>query len=292
MKILITGAHGFLGKSLIENFIQRNSLMYQNPQIYGYGEQLEIISKSRQQLDLTDKKQVDEFFASNTVDVVLNTSALGGKRKIVDSPDIVYDNILMFENLLRHRDKFMFMINFGTGAELDRDEYFEEAIEDVVINKLPKDYYGFSKNIMAKRIIHLNSNVHNFRIFSVFGELETPDRFIKANIFNYKDKKPMVIHQNRYFDFFYIQDIIQVICYYIDNYTNELPKTLNMSYKNKVSLLDVANIINTLGPHQVPIVVEKDPMGPSYTGSSKLLSSLDINFLGLESGIKQMYLNL
>lgn len=291
MKILITGAHGFLGSSLVNYFERLNSLIHQNPQLYGY-EQLKIVPLSRKELDLTDKHQVDAYFNTNQVDIILNTSALGGKRKITDTPDIVYQNILMFENLARHNDKFKFMINFGTGAELDRDKGFDTAIENEVINRVPLDYYGFSKNIIAKRIIDLNTNIHNFRIFNVFSELETIDRFIKSNILNYKNREPIIIHQDRYFDFFWMRDIIQVIYFYIQNYTNSLPKTLNMVYKDKKTLSDVASFINTLGSHKVPIDIITNTFGSSYTGDSTQLDALGIKFLGLEVGIKEMYLNL
>ena len=287
VKILITGAHGFLGSSLVSYFERFNLLAYQNPQLYP--QHLEIIPLSRKELDLTNKDQVNEFFKSNKVDIVLNTSALGGKRKIIDLKDIVYDNILMFENLARHNDKFKFMINFGTGAELDREQGFNSVSEGEVINRLPLDYYGFSKNIIAKRIIDLNTNIHNFRIFNVFSELETSDRFIKSNILNYNKKEPIIIHQNKYFDFFWMHDIIQVIYYYIQNYSKKLPKTLNMVYKDKKTLLDVASFINTLGPYKVPINILNDNLDSAYTGDSNQIDSLEINFLGLKQGIKEVY---
>jgi|688.fasta_scaffold36867_5 UDP-glucose 4-epimerase len=287
MNILITGAKGFLGSSLVSYFEHFNKLIYQNPQIYD-GE-LKIIALGRNELDLTDKVQVDSFFKNNNIDVVLNTSALGGKRRITDYPNVVYENILIFENLVQNKDRFKFMINFGSGAELDRDTGFDSALENEVINRVPLDYYGFSKNIIAKRIIDLDSNIHNFRIFNVFSELETPDRFIKSAILNYKNSTPITIHQNRYFDFFWVYDIIQVIHFYIQNYHQHLPKTLNMVYKNKLTLVDVANFINSLNDTKVPINVINDLLGSSYTGNSDLINSLGINFYGLEFGIKETY---
>jgi len=287
IKVLITGAHGFLGSSLVSYFERFNLFAYQNPQLYP--QHLEIIPLSRKELDLTNKNQVDEFFKSNKIDIVLNTSALGGKRKIIDKQDIVYDNILMFENLARHNDKFKFMVNFGTGAELDREQGFSNVSEEEVINRLPLDYYGFSKNIIAKRIIDLNTNIHNFRIFNVFSESEISDRFIKSNILNYNKKEPIIINQNKYFDFFWIYDIIQVINHYIQNYNENLPKTLNMVYKNKKTLYDVASFINTLDLHEVPINIIDNNPGPAYTGNSNQIDLLGINFVGLETGIKEVY---
>lgn len=293
MKVLITGANGFLGRSLVDYFERFNTLIYQNKQIYGFDSQLEIIGLSRRELDLLDRKKVDGFFSTNNIDVVLNTAALGGKRLIQDDASVVYENLLIFENLCRNRGKFGFMLNFGSGAELDRDVlHLYENAETDVLTKVPDDYYGLSKNIIAKRIIELNTNIHNFRIFNVFSELETVDRFIKSCVTNYKNEKPIIIHQDRYFDFFFMQDLLQVIYHYINNYNNTLPKTLNIVYNNKYLLSDIANKINKLSNYSVPITIVDPTQGPSYIGSGALLSTLGINFLGLDSGLREMFIRL
>jgi hypothetical protein len=62
-----------------------------------------------------------------------------------------------------------------------------------------------------------------------------------------------------------------------------------MVYKNKLTLVDVANFINSLNDTKVPINVINDLLGSSYTGNSDLINSLGINFYGLEFGIKETY---
>jgi len=54
MKILITGANGYIGKCLIRDLSE-----------------YDVIAKSRQELDIYNKEQVDSFFTNNEVDYVI-----------------------------------------------------------------------------------------------------------------------------------------------------------------------------------------------------------------------------
>ena len=110
------------------------------------------------------------------------------------------------------------MINFGTSAEFDNTKYIDQFAEHdfILHNSIPKDYYGFSKYIITRRIDHINNNIINLRVFNVFGEFEAPDRMIKNNINNYIACKPLEIHRNRYMDFFGANDLYKVIDYIIN----------------------------------------------------------------------------
>ena len=70
MNILITGANGFLGKHLNEHYSSKDH---------------KIFSLGRQQLDITDKNDVDEFFKNNHIDIVLHTAINGGTRRDQDT---------------------------------------------------------------------------------------------------------------------------------------------------------------------------------------------------------------
>jgi hypothetical protein len=65
---------------------------------------------------------------------------------------------------------------------------------------------------------------------------------------------------------------------------------INMCYKNKLSLLDIANLICYTIDSEVPIIIE-DPLvtGPTYTGDSTRLYELGLEFFGMEEGIKEVY---
>jgi UDP-glucose 4-epimerase len=253
-KILITGSNGYIAK----RFIEYGSFQYN----------IEIIN--RDVLDLTNSKSTDIFLKNKEFDAVLHFASVGGHRLIGDKRENVFENLIMFENLRKHKNKFNKFISFGSGAE-------------IFYHQTP---YGLSKKIINE-LIKNESNFFNLRIFAVFDEFELNSRFIKTNIIKNIKKEPMIIHQNKLFDFFYMEDLLNVINYYI-NSTEKLIKVFDCCYKNKFTLHDIANKINSLNSSFAsPIIVENHFIGDPYTGNYTKLPS--INYIGLKNGIKKTY---
>jgi GDP-L-fucose synthase len=278
VKILITGANGFLGKHFKEH--------YSN-------EEHKVFSFGRQQLDVTDSKAVEEFFRNNHVDIVLHTAVKGGRRDQLDTLDDFIDNMLMFRNLSKYSGQYGLMINFGSGAEFDRSRQIQNAEEDEIYERWPSDYYGQSKNLITREI-NKHSNIINLRLFGCFGLHEKKNRMIKGNILKTEQDKDIVIYQNKMMDFFYIKDLCKVVDYIIKDPENFPYKDLNMCYKEKTDLEAVSKIIvnNSLYKKSIRVIIEKDGMGNSYSGCSDKLLSLGVDFIGLESGIAEVYKNL
>ena len=198
MKILITGANGFIGRNLA------TALELEH----------EVTKLTRQTVDLTDKVAVDRFFINKEFDVVLHCAMVGGRRYITDDPKVTYKNIAMFYNLLAHQHQFKKLINFGSGAEIDRSNNVD-LVNFYYKDAYPSDYYGMSKNIIA-RLIENQDKCFSIRLFNVFGNDEESARFIKANIQRYIDKETIIIHQDKLMDFFYIDDLTTLIKFYLD----------------------------------------------------------------------------
>ena len=268
MKILITGANGFIAKNLIGGLKDH-----------------EVIGIARQHLDLNNRIEVDRFFKYNSFDIVIHCAISGGKRQIVDGPEVLWENLSMFYNLLNNKSKFKKLINFASGAELDRSQQINLIYPDFK-DKYPLDYYGMSKNIIS-RLVDSEKNMHNIRIFNVFGDNEDDHRMIKSSIKKYISKKDIVIHQDKLMDFFYIEDLISLINYYIDN--NSFPKDINAVYKTKYHLSDIAEIINNLSDYKVDIKIEQPGFSNSYVGKGMITEILPIKFKGLENSIKEVY---
>jgi len=250
MKVLITGGNGYIAKSI------HNSLY----KIYN------TTSITRKDFDLEDTEAVNNWFNGKTFDIVIHTAIKGGSRLKIEDQSIENANLKMFNNLLNNKDKFKKLISFGSGAETHMQE----------------TSYGKSKSIISN-IIQKESNFYNIRIFAVFDENELDTRFIKSNLLRYINKQPMFIHANKLMDFFYMKDLEALIHYYISN--ENPPKEIDCSYKNKKSLLEIANFINTLDKYEVPITLEKDVLLQDYCG----ISNLPIETIGLNKGIENTF---
>ena len=254
MRILITGANGYIAKRLTASL--RNTH--------------EIYAITRQQLDLVDSKAVNSWFEDKYFDVVIHTAVKGGSRlNPSEESDIMLSNLLMYDNLMRCRDKFNRLIHFGSGAEDKAD-----------------GYYGFSKRII-NQLMKLDPKSVNVKIYAVFDENELDTRFIKSNILKYINQKDMIIHQDKQMDFFYMKDLILLIKWLINQREEEFSiQEINCSYLEKNTLTQIAEMINSLSNYKVNIKIENEGQGDDYCDIHPIMP---FNLIGLEQGIKETY---
>ena len=270
MKILLTGSNGFLGSNILHK-------------LEGY----DITAITRDNLDLCNTEETDLFFSNNKFDIVIHCAINGGNRLVADDYYCLHQNTLMALNLQKNKSSFNKLIHFGSGAELNRDLDIS-GYKNNIYNRVPNDFYGLSKNIIA-RIFDSEPNFYNLRIFNVFAENEAARRMIKSNITNYIQDNPIVIHQDKLMDFFYIDDFISILKSYIDDKCSI--KDIDCVYREKFSLSQIAYMINHLANHKVPVIINSETKGNSYTGNYCIFYD-QINFLGFEYGIRKVYESL
>lgn len=254
MKILITGGNGYIAKS-----------------IYSYlHSKYDIVLASRIDLDLTNREAVNNYFKNKYFDLVIHAAVKGGNRlNPLEGSDIAFANLLMYDNLIRCRDRFNRLIHFGSGAE-----------------ELANTSYGFSKHIISQ-LMKLDSKAINIKIYAVFDENELNTRFIKNNVIRYINREDIIIHQDKKMDFFYMKDLVSLIEWLINQREEEFPiHEINCSYLEKHTLTQIAEIINSLDKHKVNIVVENKEEGNDYCGIHPVMS---FKLIGLEKGIKETY---
>lgn len=252
LKILITGKTGYIAKS-----------------IYSYlKSKYEVITVGRTDFDLTDSQATLEYFSDKYFDVVIHCAVSGGSRLKQETWGDLDDNLKMYYNLLNCKNKFSKLIHFGSGAETNA----------------PETPYGLSKRVIANSISE-QDNFYNIRIFGVFDENELDTRFIKANIKRYINKESIIIHQDKYMDFFYMKDLVSLVEFYILN--KDLDKQIDCSYITVYKLSDIANMINQLSDYKADIIIENKEINKSYIGTfNGLVLS---NFVGLNQGIIEVF---
>ena len=256
MRILVTGKNGYIGSSLLNKM---HSIFHPKyPNFY--------IGVGRDDFDLTDREETTAFLSKyGYFDVIIHTAICGGSRLKEDDNDVLANNIKMFYNLMANANKFGQLISLGSGAELN----------------WPSDPYGLSKLIIADTISS-HSKLNNIRIFGVFDENELDTRFIKTCLKNYKNKKPIHIHQNKLFDFIYMDDLVTVIKFII---FNPDIKTIDACYRESYTLKEIANYINTLDNHNCEVKVNKTYLGYPYVGQFK---DYKLDLIGLKQGINKV----
>lgn len=251
MKILITGGNGYIAKSIYSTLQTK----------------YDITTVTRQDFNLTNWKQTDVWFQNKSFDVVIHTATSGGSRLNEETDLAIRENLLMYRNLLNHQDKFTKFISFGSGAELNN----------------PTTPYGISKQMIADSMFS-KPNFLNLRIFAVFDENELDTRFIKGNIQRYINREDMVIHGDKQMDFFYMEDLVSLVDYFLSR-EEWVYEEVDCAYMDKSKLTDIAKIINNLSDYKVGVELGINKGNP-YIGTWR---GLPIRLAGLEKGIKQVY---
>jgi nucleoside-diphosphate-sugar epimerase len=190
---------------------------------------------SRQDLDLTDRTAVDSFFDKNIFDVVVNCAAVGGSRLAKDDEKVFKNNVLMFENVARHAEKFKRLVWFSSGAAIHA----------------PETPYGQAKK-ECERLAQKIRNCQVFRIYGCYGADEPSTRFISSCL-----SGQVKIHENKYFDFFWVGDIHKVVT----NFTKCDGRVRDLVYETKRTLAEVARLNGILAedtPLNLPYIGEFD----------------------------------
>lgn len=277
--IAILGARGFIGKSLVEHLSQ------------GYS----VYPVTRIEFSLLDENAVKDFFEKQKIDVVIHCANQGGSRKTgydVQTPDVIGNNLKMFYNVERCLTPDMKMINFGSGAQYNKQRDLIKVSEDAIGEVIPHDDYGYSKYVMSKYIqAAQKENIYNPIIFGLFGKYEDYTfKFISNAIIKNLLKMPLVINQNVVFDYLYLGDFLRIMDMAIEN--DFVNKEFNITPTESIDLLTIAELINQLGNYKSEIVVNNVGLNYQYTADNKrLLENVgaDFEFTSYKKAIEELY---
>lgn len=193
MKVCVLGSNGFIGKNLLRD--------------------MDWVSVTRRELDLMDQYAVEKYFNEHKYDVVIHCAVVGGSRLKKDEGDVIYKNILMFENVIRVFNGKL--IYFSSGATLRGNP--------------PTDPYGLSKWSIDRRIENI-PNAYSLRIWGCYGPGELQTRFSAIC----KRDGHVIIEKDKYFDFIDIEDVRKIVGEYVRDERSE--KEYNLVYKEKLLL--------------------------------------------------------
>jgi len=275
MNILITGAEGFVGKNLVENFLRD-----------GY----DVLHPGFQELDLTCAQSVQSYFDANKIDVIVHSATT--LRNGTDYPiDVCENNLRMFFNLARQMEPSAKFINFGSGSEYSRKYWHKKMPETFFDSHIPDDPHSFSKYVISRYIeSSSNKNMVTLRIFGIFGKYEDYKyKFISNAICKNLLHLDIVINQNVNYDYIYIEDFYEVVKCFVENDSGH--QSYNVTPTAPIDLITISNLINDISDYKSPVRVLNNDIGVDYSGdNTRLLSEFDdIKIMEYKDAISDLY---
>ena len=255
MNIAVLGSNGFIGKSLVD-YLKTNHKVFP---LY-------------RETNLLDFNIVKNFLIKNEITVVINAAAVM-KNNFFD----VQNNLGIFFNFLNNHDHFIKFIDISSGAAYNKNRNLDNISEERIFEIIPSNFYDYSQNLKIRTCYEI-PNAVSLTIFNCFGSNEIDTRLFPSILKN----KDVVINNDRYFDYFCVQDFLKVVEYILSNLKI---KHLNLVYKNKYKISDVAKKFIKLNNLNKKIIIESES-DLNYTGNGDKLNNLNLQLNGLEYGLK------
>lgn len=258
MNLFITGGSGFIGSHLKKRL--------------ALNENLNVFAPKSSELNLTDESAVDDFVRAHKIDAIVHLANRGGGRDTLYMTNVTEYNLRIFFNIVKQKNKVAKIISFGSGAEYGKHKPIINAREDDYKETLPLDEYGFYKAITSHYIEDCADNIIQLRLFGIYGEMENYRyKFITNAVVKNLLHLPITINQNVFFDYMYVEDMLNIVEFYIENGVRH--KIYNASSGTKVDLLSLAALVNEVSDFKSEIIVLNEGLNNEYTSDNSLLKS-------------------
>jgi len=244
-KIFVAGHRGLVGSSIVRTLREHG---YKN-----------IITKTRSEVDLLNQKQVEDFFASESIDYVFNASARVGGIYANDhySGEFIYQNIQIQTNLIHYAwkygvSKFLFLgsvciypkfaevpvkeESLLTGyLEPTNDAYAVAKISGIKMLQAYNKQYGFKGvSLMPSNLYGIGDNFHPDNGHVIPAMMTKFNNSNGKSVTFWGDGTPMR-------EFLYADDLADACLFAINHFENA--ELINVGSGDNISIEDLAHTI-------------------------------------------------
>jgi len=241
MKVMVTGAAGFIGSALSLRLLQRGDEVVGVDNLNDYydvnlkKDRLSRLGSSNdfqfQLIDIVDREAMSALFFSNEFDAVVNLAAQAGVRYSIENPFAYIDtNLVGFGNILegcRHHE-VGHLVYASSSSVYGSNTAMPFSIHDNVDH--PLSLYAATKKA-NELMAHTYSNLYDLpttglRFFTVYGPWGRPDmalfKFTRAMLAG--ESIPVFNYGKHRRDFTYIDDIVEGVVRVLDRPATSNPK--------------------------------------------------------------------
>ena len=327
MKILVTGAAGFIGFHTVKHFAEKGNRVVGIDNINNYydvglkyarlagtGIRKELIQNNQSvqsteypnyrfiKADLQDKVFIDKLFANEHFDGICHLAAQAGVRHSIENPyAYINSNIIGFMNILEacrfYPVKHLLYASSSSVYGLNTKVPYSES--DRIDS--PVSLYAATKK-SNELMAHAYSKLYKIpstgvRFFTVYGPWGRPDMAPFLFMDSIVNQKPIKVFNYGKLsrDFTYIDDIIDGLSAIIDHPpTDEIPyKIYNIGAGKPVQLLEfIAAIENVTGKTAIKLMVEMQPGDVYQTYADTTVLEQELHYkphIAIQEGISKLY---
>ena len=288
MKVLVTGAAGFIGFHLVQRLLGRGDEVVGLDNLNAYypvvlkEARLAQIDSGRfrfVRMDLADREALPALFAAERFDAVVNLAAQAGVRYSVENPWAYVDsNVVGFLNILeccRHYP-VRHLVYASSSSVYGGNEKTPFSEEDRVDN--PVSLYAATKKadeLMAGCYCHLYGlKATGLRFFTVYGPWGRPDMSPMLFASAILAGKPIKVfnHGDMLRDFTYIDDIVEGVVRVLDRVPDR-HEVFNIGCSSPVKLMDfISEMERALGREADKVMLPMQPgdVYQTYADTGKL----------------------
>ena len=295
MKILITGAAGFIGYNFCHYLLKKT-----NYKIFGidninnyYSTKIKLDRLKElkrfnnfvfKKLDITENSFLEKIFKKQKFDFVFNFAAQAGVRYSIKNPRKYIDaNINGFFNIIENSKKFRVKrLFYASSSSVYGENKNFPLNETEIIN--PKNIYGLSKKINEEISSIFNKyyklKITGLRFFTVFGEWGRPDMMMMKFIdCHYKNETFNLYNYGKHHrDFTYIGDVTKIMFKLLKENKKLKPADIyNICSNRPVSLRQVMEIMkkNKIKPKIKKLSLQQADIIKTHGNNKKLINLIN-----------------